>query len=233
MERRASVTPGLVFGIVILALGVILLLDRQGIIQAGDIFPFFWPAVFLAAGLFKLVQSSCASGRVWGGILTAAGILLLLDRLGYVRVSFHALWPLILIGIGLMLVWRTLEGRSGRGLPFKPVGVVNAFAAFGGGDLKSDTKDFQGGDVFAVFGGYNIDLRNASMQAAEAVLDANAVFGGVEIRVPLSWSVSIHGLPLLGGYTDETVHPKSEDGGEAKRLIVRGLSMFGGVVVKN
>jgi predicted membrane protein len=233
MGRRASVTPGLVFGVIILALGVILLLDRQGIIQAGDIFPFFWPAVLLAAGLFKLAQSSCASSRVWGGILTAAGILLLLDRLGYLHVSFHALWPLILIAVGLMLVWRTIEGRGGSGPPPKPAGVVNAFAAFGGGELKSDSKDFQGGDVFAIFGGYNIDLRNASMQAGEAVLDANALFGGVEIRVPLSWSVSIHGLPLLGGYTDETTHPNSENVTEVKRLVVRGLSMFGGVVVKN
>lgn len=233
MERRTSVTPGLVFGIIILVLGVVLLLDRMGILYAGEVLPYFWPAVLLTAGLFKLAQSSCLSGRVWGGLLTAAGILLVLDRLGYAHVSFHALWPLALIAVGLLLVWRTLETHGGAGTPPKAVGVVNAFAAFGGGELKSDAKDFQGGDVFAMFGGYNIDLRNASMQASEAIMDANAMFGGVEIRVPPSWSVSIHGLPLLGGYTDETVHPKSETDAEVKRLVVRGLAMFGGVVVKN
>jgi predicted membrane protein len=233
MEQKTAVTPGLVFGLIILALGVILLLDRQGILYAGEILPFFWPAVLLAVGLFKLAQSSCFSGRVWGGLFTAAGILLLLDRLGYLHVSFATLWPLGLIALGVVLVWRTLEAHTVKPAQAKPVEAVNAFAAFGGGELKSDAKNFQGGDVFAVFGGYNIDLRNASMQGGEAVLDANALFGGIEIRVPRNWSVITKGLPLLGGYTDETVHPTGEDGTEVKRLVVRGIAMFGGVEIKN
>lgn len=224
--------PGVAFGILVLALGVILLLDRQGILNAADIFPFFWPAVFLFGGLMVLVRSNASGARVWGGILTAAGILLFLDRLGYAHFSFHALWPLVLIGIGLTLVWRTLEGSTGG--PSAPAAnLVNQFAAFGGGELKNDAKDFRGGEVLTIMGGYQVDLRKASIAASPAILHANAMFGGIEIRVPRTWRVILDGLPLLGGYTDETEHPEAASGTPVQELVVRGFAMFGGVAVKN
>jgi predicted membrane protein len=231
MQQRPTVTPGLVFGMLVLAAGVVLLLDRQGIINASYAFPFFLPAVLLAIGIFKLVESSTNPSRVWGAVLTAAGILLVLDHLGYTRVSFEALWPLALIGFGLLMVWRAVGGSAGAHA--KPMSVLNEWTAFGGGQLQSDAQDFQGGEVFAIFGGYDIDLRQASIADQQAVIHANAIFGGVEIKVPRSWSVSVHGLPLLGGYTDETQHSGSEGGATAKQLVVRGFAMFGGVSVKN
>jgi predicted membrane protein len=222
----------MVFGSIVLALGVILLLDRQGILDAAQIFPFFWPAVLLVGGLLALSRSTASGGRVWGGILTAAGVLLFLDRLGYAHFSFHALWPLVLIGIGITLVWRTLEGSAG-GSPAPAANLVNQFAAFGGGELKSDAKDFQGGEVLTIFGGYQVDLRKAAIARSPAVLHANAMFGGIEIRVPRSWRVILDGLPLLGGYTDETEHPEAASGTQVSELLVKGFAMFGGVVVKN
>jgi predicted membrane protein len=231
MRHRRS---GVAFGSIVLALGVILLLDRQGIVDAAQIFPFFWPAVLFVGGVLALTRSTASGGRVWGGILTAAGILLFLDRLGYARFSFHALWPLVLIGVGLTLVWRTLEGSPG--VPSGPVpdaNLINQFAAFGGGELKSDAQDFQGGEVLTIMGGYQVDLRKAAIARSPAVLHANAMFGGIEIRVPRSWRIILDGLPLLGGYTDETDHPEATSGVPVPELIVKGFASFGGVVVKN
>ncbi len=227
---------GVAFGFVVLALGVVLLLDRLGIMDAGQIFPFFWPAVLLLGGLLTLSRSTASGGRVWGGILTAAGILLFLDRLGYARFSVHALWPLALIGIGLTMVWRTLEGAAGRSAAQPagpPSGLINQFAAFGGGELKSDAKDFRGGEVLTIFGGYEVDLRKAAIANSPAVLHANAMFGGIEVKVPRTWRVIMDGLPLLGGYSDETEHPDAPAGAAVPELVVKGFAMFGGVAVKN
>jgi len=229
MRHRGS---GVAFGSIVLAVGVILLLDRQGILDAGQIFPFFWPTALLVGGLLALSRSTASGGRVWGGIFTAAGILLFLDRLGYAHFSFHAMWPLVLIGIGLMLVWRTLEDNRSEPVP-PTANVINQFSAFGGGELKNDGKDFRGGEVLAIMGGYQIDLRKASIAGSPAVLHANAMFGGIEIRVPPSWRVILDGLPLLGGYTDETEHPDVQAGVQVPELIVKGFAMFGGVAVKN
>ncbi len=229
-HRRA----GVAFGSIVLAVGVIMLLDRQGIVEAGQIFPFFWPAAILVGGLMVLSRSTASGGRVWGGILTAAGILMFMDRLGYAHLSFGALWPLVLIGIGLTLVWRTLQTNvGGSPSPGPDADLVNQFAAFGGGELKSDAQDFRGGEVLAIFGGYQVDLRKASIAKGPAVLHANAMFGGIEIRVPRTWRVLLDGLPLLGGYSDETEHPDAVAGAPVPELIVRGFAMFGGVQVKN
>jgi hypothetical protein len=215
--------------------GVVLLLDRQGVINAEYVLRFFWPALLLAVGIFRLTQPCDGPGRIWGGILAAAGIILILDRLGYANVSISDLWPLALIGIGLMFVWRSVSWHAGRppgGQP-RSIGFLNAWAAFGGGEIKSDTKEFQGGEVMAVFGGYDIDLRQAAIKPEqEAVLFANAIFGGIEIKVPESWYVSMEGSPILGGYSDKTRKPATGNG-PVERLVVKGFAVFGGVEVKN
>jgi hypothetical protein len=82
-------------------------------------------------------------------------------------------------------------------------------------------------------GGYQVDLRKAVIARSPAVLHANAMFGGIEIRVPRSWRIILDGLPLLGGYTDETDHPEAASGVPVPELIVKGFASFGGVVVKN
>ena len=223
---------GLVFGIGLLALGTILLLDRMGILDASQVFSFFWPVVLLTGGLLILARATASAGRVWGGILTTLGILLFLDELGYARLSLHALWPLAIIAIGLLLVWRSLEGGAG-GAPGPDAHLLNRITAFGGGELKSDAQDFRGGELLALFGGYQVDLRRAAIVTSPAVLRANAMFGGIDLRVPRNWRVTVDGLPLLGGYLDKSKHPEEAAGVTPPQLIVRGFAMFGGVVVKN
>jgi len=218
-------------GLFAVAAGVILLLDRQGLIDAPYVFGFFWPALLLTAGIFRLAQPCEGPGRVWGGFLAGAGILLFLNRLGYLSLRFHDLWPLILIGLGLVLLWRALLPGT-RTVNGHSVDVINAWAAFGGGQIKSNSQNFQGGEVMAIFGGYEIDLRQAAMQVPETVLYANAAFGGIELRVPETWFVMVAGAPILGGYEDKTHKPDSADG-PAHRLIIKGFAFCGGVGVKN
>jgi predicted membrane protein len=221
----------LIIGIFAVAAGVILLLDRQGLIHAGDIFRFFWPSLLIAAGIFRLAQNCEGPGRFWGGLLTIAGIALFLNRLGYFDIRFQDVWPLILIAVGLMLLWRALSGpRPARWQ--RSVDVINAWAAFGGGEIRSDTQNFQGGEVMALFGGYKIDLRSAAIQSPEVVLFANAAFGGIEIQVPSTWFVIVQGAPILGGYDDKTHKPEA-GAGPVQRLVIRGFAIFGGIEIKN
>ena len=98
-----------------------------------------------------------------------------------------------------------------------------------------NTQDFQGGNVTAMFGGVEIDLTEANMQADEATLEINAIFGGAEIRVPDSWQVSYRGAPIFGGVEDKTRIRRSEAPADAKRkvLYITGVVIFGGLVIKN
>ena len=64
----------------------------------------------------------------------------------------------------------------------------------------------------------------------EAMIDAVAFMGGIEVRVPRDWHVVIRGIPFMGGITDETEAPGEETG---KRLVVNAFAMMGGVEIKN
>jgi hypothetical protein len=105
-------------------------------------------------------------------------------------------------------------------------------AVFGGGKRNINTQDFTGGHIDAVFSGYQIDLRGANMAADSATLKIGAVFAGIEIRIPETWSVVIEGDGVFGSLTDKTVQPNPQTPG-LKRLFIKGAAVFGSVEIKN
>ncbi|HEV2445729.1 MAG TPA: LiaF domain-containing protein, partial [Candidatus Sulfopaludibacter sp.] len=112
-------------------------------------------------------------------------------------------------------------------------GMLNEYGVFGGGKRKVNTMDFRGGHVDAVFGGFEIDLRDAIMEGDAATLETNAVFGGIEVRIPITWSAVVQGVGVFGAFQDETTQPNPTLIPNPKRLIVKGGAVFGAVEVKN
>ena len=123
--------------------------------------------------------------------------------------------------------------RSGEGAADTEFSVLNEWAIFGGGHVRNRSQSFRGGEVLAVFGGYEVDLTDSVIAEGLAVIDANAMFGGVEIRVPENWTVQVKGAPIFGGYADKTRRLQRQPGLPDQNLIVRGLAIFGGIEVKN
>jgi len=230
---------GPVTGLLIAALGVILLLDSTGVLEARYLLR-FWPAVLVVYGLLKLLQADMWSGRVWGFLLILAGALLQLSELNILHTNLWGIfWPLVLIGIGLTMLVGTFEARKQR--PWKkwlpasygPESHLNELAIFGGGERRFSGTDFEGGQLMAIFGGFKVDLTRAGMKGNETSIEVNAIFGGGEIVVPDNWNVVMRGLGIFGGYGDNTRHPKMDDPASVKTLVVRGVAMFGGVEVRN
>lgn len=245
-SQWAHSTERFIPAIVLIGLGVLFFLNNLHIVPVRDVIR-YWPAIFIAVGIVQLVDSAFPAGRTVGGILAACGAVMLARNLGYLDVALRDLWPLILIAIGvLMLLNRTIFWREGlqvgisrsqrwrrwREQEYRP-GMLDEFAVFGGGKRKVNTFDFKGGRVEAIFGGFEIDLRDAIMEGDSAVLEASAVFGGIEIRIPAHWSAVVQGVGIFGGYSDETTQPNPTIVPNPKRLICKGAGVFGGVEVKN
>jgi hypothetical protein len=102
-------------------------------------------------------------------------------------------------------------------------------AVLGGVNRGNNSRTFRGGDLTAVMGGCQIDLRNASIEG-EAVIDVFAMWCGVEIRVPENWSVSGRVTTILGGYEDKSRPPRDA---ATQRLVLRGMVIMGGIEIKN
>lgn len=227
---ECPVGPGLIAGVIFVALGTILLLDRFGILYAHDVLR-YWPVILIAIGVCNLLKRDCVGSRVGGAILTVVGGVLLLDRLDLWHVRFRDLWPLLLIAVGMLLLWRAIEGR--REPPAVSPSRLHEWTMFGGVERRISSQEFEGGKVAAMFGGVELDLRQAAMKGTRAVVEANALFGGVELRVPADWTVTVQGVGVFGGYSDHTQHPVPAPGAEIKELLVRGGAVFGGVEIRN
>ncbi len=102
--RNPRSGKGLVGGLLIIAIGVIFLLDQRGIVSAGHVFRIFWPAFFIFLGLEDLLGGYDVRKRTWGAMLIAGGTILLLSQLGFIHVRIALLWPLILIAVGVWVL---------------------------------------------------------------------------------------------------------------------------------
>ena len=233
-----SITPGLIFGLAVIAVGVLFLLDNFGF-PVGVVWS-YWPVILIAIGLAKVVDSPDTPGRTGGAIIMLFGVIMIADKihLPFLRdVSLWSLWPLALIAFGVMLFWGALEGKnvvgglggwSGSRSPDR----INSISIFGGCNRKV-TGDFKGADLLAIFGGGGLDLRNATMSVDEAVVNVNAVFGGFEIRVPETWLVQLAVTGVFGGSDDKAHQPDPRLVPNPKRLLIRGSTIFGGLGIKN
>jgi predicted membrane protein len=232
---KHSYAGGLIWGALLILVGLAFLLDHMGVINIDQVWR-FWPLLLIVAGISNIVSPE---RRFWGIVLIAAGTFLQLNLLGLAHFGWADFWPVILISVGLMVIWNSLRTRNTPTAPPSEGGdprlTVNGVAIFSGLERRMTTQDFQGGHVTAIFGGIELDLTEANMQAEEATLEVNAIFGGAEIRVPDTWQVSYRGGPIFGGVEDKTRIRRSEDiaGGKPKVLHITGLVAFGGLEIKN
>jgi Domain of unknown function (DUF5668) len=212
----------LFFGLLIVAVGTVLLLDNAGVLDAGEIFGTWWPAVLILAGILTFA----ANPRHWpvALIITGVGVAFLLSNLDMVDLG-NFIIPAVIILVGLLVLFgRGLGARTEAG------DRVNSFNVFSGSEIASHSKQFQGGNITAVFGGAEVDLRD-TLPAPGAQLDVFAAFGGVEVTVPQGWNVVTRGLPLFGGIENATA--KDPVPADAPTLAVNATVLFGGLEIKH
>ena len=222
-----GVSPRLFFGFAVMAIGLLLTLDNLGIVESRNFWR-FWPVLLIVGGALRAVESQRERRKPEGVGMLVLGVLFLLHNLGLLH--FRQLWPIFLLLLGASMVWKAFKGReSDRPETAEASSHLSAFAVMGGVRRGTNSQDFQHGDAFAMMGGCEIDLSQASMRGETAVFDIFAMMGGVVIRVPEDWAVENQGLALLGGFEDKTRRPLDAK----KRLVLRGFALMGGVEVKN
>jgi predicted membrane protein len=219
--------PQLIMGLLVVFVGVMFTLDNLGVADA-ERYLRYWPVAIIALGFAKVWQARDGRGGFGGVIFIIAGSWLLLNSLMLVHVEeLWEFWPLLLVLLGVSIVWRSLGGRTAAGAD--STATVSAVAVLGGVNRGNNSKAFRGGDLTAVMGGCEVDLRQAAIDG-EAVIDVFAMWGGIELRVPEDWTVDSRITPLLGGVEDKTRPPQ---GATAHRLVLRGFAIMGGIEVKN
>lgn len=222
-SRRVPSSQSLIGALVVLV-GVLLLFQTTGVVATGDVLVYV-PSVFVLAGVWALVQSGFRS--IVGPVVligVASAVQLVWLELATVE-ELLVFWPVLVIAFGLSIVL----GRFRSNVTETTDVRTTAFAAFGGVETRNTSKTFTGGDLTALFGGTELDLRDAEIEDRPATVNAVAMFGGVEIIVPRDWNVRMDVIPILGGAADD--RPRRETEHESVDLVVTGFAAFGGISI--
>ncbi|GGR51085.1 hypothetical protein J2S40_000466 [Nocardioides luteus] len=83
------------------------------------------------------------------------------------------------------------------------------------------------GNVIALMGGAELDMRQAEFSAQETTIYANAIMGGITITVGPEVQVVMQGVPIMGGFDG----PRGIEPTGGPVLRVKGLALMGGVTV--
>lgn len=228
VEDRKRISSQLIIGCAVVVIGVLFTLDNLNLLDSGSILR-WWPVVLVVVGLTRLFGFGSRPRLAAGGLITMAGLWLLLVNLDLLQIGLWDLWPLGLVFTGGWLVLRGARRSSDAGAPAEPDDFVNAFVMMGAVVRKLNSARFRGGEATAFMGGVELDLRGVHPATDTIVIDVLAWWGGIELWVPPDWKVTSEVLPIMAGYEDKT-----KVAADAKtHLIVRGLVVMGGVEVGN
>lgn len=214
-----------IIGVFILLLGVVFFLDTLDIlpISGYNLFHSYWPLLLIMIGVLTLFDKTSNNG--FSIILIIVGMFYQLKKLGYIfhNVSLWSLiWPTVLIIVGIWFIFPKKKHEVSSD-------TLNNTVLFSGGDIYSKSNNFKGGELTALFGGLDVDLRDAVIQGSEPVeIDIFTAFGGIDMKVPDDWTVEVKCIPLFGGW-DNKHRRRSGENIYGPVLVVKGIILFGGL----
>ncbi len=203
------------------------LLDQMGVVDFGPILATWWPLILILIGVIQLATRSVPA--LAGIFVVVLGVLFQVDRLEILEINIGQLiWPLILISAGAFM----LLNRTRRSPTTHSDDRLDSFVMFGGMDRRVNSQAFEGGSATALFGGTEVDLRDAKLAPGGAELDLATAFGGIELMVPENWKVHVSGMPIFGGWSNKA-RLREDASAELPILHVRCFVAFGGIEVHN
>ena len=240
----------LIVGLFIIGVGLVALLDNARLLDGSELRP-YWPLVLVALGVVRLFSWRSA---IFSSALILIGLVLTAQNLGYVTLHWRDWWPVLAIVWGASFLlhggrWREerwkrrqmrraarWQRRTGMPPVLGPGGNtvidnsdhVIASATLSNTVMSNASQDFRGGDLNAVLGGIELDLRDAAIRS-EAVLLVKVVMGGIEIKVPRTWAITVRAEHVMAGVDDRSTPPVTPSG----RLIIDGEIVMGGVTIRN
>lgn len=214
-------------GAILVLLGLLLLLDSVGVASTGT-FAKWIPSLLVVYGLWRLYDSK--SRRVAGPfILIGLGIFIQLAVLG----ALDFLWPLVIIGIGLLVITGGRRERFWRRREEAPESEeLRVTSIMSGVKRHVPPQGFTDGEVTAFIGSVELDLREVQAPSEPVSLEVSIVMGGVDLLLPSDWRVQIDPTVLLGGVEDK--RPLSVTTEETQpHLRITGLVLMGGLNLKS
>lgn len=110
-----------------------------------------------------------------------------------------------------------------------PSEIDRMVAVFGGVNRRGRWRIRRRTQALAVFGGMDLDLREAVFESPVVEISGFWCFGGLEVKVPAGVEVQDQVMGVFGGTEIKDLGERQPG---APTLVIKGLALFGGVSVK-
>jgi len=232
-------------GAIIIAIGLFLLAKSLGFLPYDIELHNFWPLILIAVGTLRLIFPSSSNSYFWGTVMILTGAFFQAHYLHLISVPIEKMWPLIPIIIGIKIMLRPFF-KSGKHYhtafvhcrshdhkyPENNVSSDDAVAislVLSGCKYSYSSQQLKGGYISVSLAGCEIDFTKADFESETITIDVSVLLGGIEMRIPDTWSVTYAGTPVLGAFENKT-RPVSAP---SKKLLIRGSITLAGIEVKN
>ena len=189
----------------------------------------WWTLFIIIPCAISLIQNGFRVSNLAGLII---GIMLLMSSQGIIdgNVMGKLVVPFIFVLIGLSMIFKNLfHGDNNIRIDVKyQGGAAEHSAIFAGNRYQITGEKFMGTTINAIFGGVDLDLRNAIIDE-DIVINATAVFGGIDILVPANVKVKVSNVPIFGGVDNKVGTPLDPN---APTIFLNSTCMFGGIDIK-
>ena len=165
----------ILWGIVLIFIGVIWGLNRTGVADINIFFDGWWTLFIIVPSIISLFEI------LWEILLPAIVILIGLSLIFGHKVDFN-----------VKEKTKCLDSDD----------TESIFAAFGEQNVSKSGEKFEKANLNAIFGAVKLDLRDAKLEK-ETIIGAWAIFGGIEILAPEDCIVKVKATPVFGGVSNE------------------------------
>lgn len=188
----------------------------------------WWTLFIIIPCLIGIIQNGPNAGNIIGLVV---GSMLLLSAQDLLDSSIigKMIFPIILVFIGLSIILRgTFSGGAHPPASAYSSSNANYSAVFSGQELFVRGERFTGANLTAIFGGIDLNLREAII-TQDVVITGTVVFGGLDILVPDNVRVQVSGTPIFGDISNKAYRNVPEG---AYTIYINATCAFGGVEIK-
>ena len=222
----------ILLGLILIAVGAIWGLNALGFTRINIFFEGWWTLFIIVPCVFGLFNDRDKIGNIIG---ICIGVFLLLCCRGIFQ--FDLLWKLwlpaiiVLVGVKIILgnVWGNRDNDIYERITGSGVEMKSGAATFSSSRMDYTGEVFEGARLDAVFGAVTCDLRGAVING-DCVINASAIFGGIDIYVPYGVNVKVNSTAFIGGVSSGK--DCSNNPANPYTLYVNATCLFGGVEIK-
>lgn len=225
-------TSNLIWGLLFILIGLSIGLNTLDLVSFNIFFDGWWALIIIIPCLIGLINNEDKTGDIIGLLI---GVALLLNAQGII--SFDIIWklaaPLILVIIGLSIILKDNKD-SKTNVVIKKINSndnekTSVCSTFSSQNIKLNKEKINNLELNAIFGGIEYDLRNGVIKE-DIVINATAIFGGIDIIVPDDVNVKIKSTSIFGGASNKKQLMDDKD--KKHTIYINASCVFGGVDIK-